>query len=207
MHQLRYLIPLLTIAVIGVWFFTLRPLALGGPAAFLVVNGKSMEPGLYTDDLVITHKQASYNVGDVVGFRVNGGNVIHRIIGGDAEDGFRTQGDNRTSPDWWKPTSHEVIGKQWLRIPNGGAYIRALHQPEYFALFVGGLCLVMLAGEIGRGRVPAARPSRLPIRLRLPRLRRTPSLAQLYAADRLTSVAPLPQPDDSWRSEIAKGRA
>jgi signal peptidase I len=187
MHLLRLLVTLLTIALVGVWFLTLRPVTLGGPAAFLIVNGKSMEPGLYTDDLVITRAQDSYAVGDVVGFRVGGGNVIHRIIGGDAEQGFITQGDNRPSADRWKPTASEVIGKQWLRIPNGGAYIRALHQPKYFALFVGGVCLFMLAGEIGRRGRPGPAPRRPRVRLRLPG--RPPSMAELYAADLLLSYA------------------
>src|SRR5437868_9645307 len=54
-----------TVAVVG-WFVALRPAQLGGPATFVVVQGVSMEPTYHTGDLVISHRQSSYAVGDVV---------------------------------------------------------------------------------------------------------------------------------------------
>ncbi|MER3397507.1 MAG: hypothetical protein C4316_03050, partial [Chloroflexota bacterium] len=85
------------------WFFFLRPGFLGGPAGYIIVSGPSMEPTLYEKDLAVVLAQDEYALGDVVAFRVEGGIVIHRIVGGDPQAGYITRGDNRESPDMWRP--------------------------------------------------------------------------------------------------------
>ena len=61
--------------------------------------------------------------------------VIHRIIGGNGAKGWRLQGDNRTAPDLWYPTNHDVIGAKQLRIPNAWFVLRVFHMPVMLGLF------------------------------------------------------------------------
>jgi signal peptidase len=126
---------LLVVAVVIVWFFTLRPQALGGPAGFVLVSGTSMLPTMHTGDLVIVHRHDEYRTGDVIAYRVPkpdpaaGAQVIHRIVGGSAEKGFVVQGDNRTAPDIWRPKPKDVIGSEWIHIPRAGRLVVWLHTP------------------------------------------------------------------------------
>ena len=100
---------LLLVAVVFFWAFVLRPQALGGPAGYVLVSGHSMLPRYHTGDLVLVERKGSYHVGQVIAYRVPkgdamaGAQVIHRIIGGDAQHGFLVQGDNRSAPDVWRP--------------------------------------------------------------------------------------------------------
>lgn len=140
-------LPLLAVlAFVAAWFLLLRPWSLGGPAAYIIVSGSSMEPTLYTGDLVVTRRQAHYQPGDIVAFRVEGGIVIHRVVGGNAEDGFIVQGDNKAGPDSWRPGPEQILGKQWLHVPGGGKAFMLLREPPYFAAFIGGLTTFALLG-------------------------------------------------------------
>lgn len=130
----------MTVTVVACWMAFLRPAAFGGSTGFVIVAGHSMEPGLHTGDLVLTHRQGSYRPGDVVAFRIPAGEtgagatVIHRIIGGSGEKGWIMQGDNKPEPDLWRPTNEDVVGKRWLLIPRGGHLLVALRSPLVFAL-------------------------------------------------------------------------
>jgi signal peptidase len=142
-----FLRTLVYLAIGGIWFFLLRPQFLSGPAAYIIISGKSMEPTMYTGDLAILHKQDRYQHGDIVAFRVEGGNVIHRVIGGNAEEGFILQGDNRSSPDQWTPRPEHIVGKLWWHVPGAGKVFTALREPKYFALLIGGLVAFVMFGE------------------------------------------------------------
>jgi signal peptidase I len=139
-----------TIAVIAVqvalvsalgWFCL--PQRLGGRADWVMVSGTSMLPRLHTGDLVLVERQSSYHVGEVVAYRVPqdqigaGYVVIHRIIGGNDQTGWKLQGDNRTAPDLWHPTDHEVIGSKLLRIPDAWFVLRLFHMPILLGLVAG----------------------------------------------------------------------
>jgi signal peptidase len=128
------------------WFITLRPAFLGGPAGYIIVSGRSMEPTLWTDDLVITRTQSSYQVGDVVAFRVEGGNVIHRIVGGNGVGGFEMKGDNNGWVDEWRPTIKDIVGKQWLEIDGAGSYMTKLREPRWFATVIAGMASFTIIG-------------------------------------------------------------
>src|SRR5688572_19635960 len=58
---------------------------LRGGTAYVIVSGNSMDPTLHAGDLVLTVRRGSYNVGDVVAYRIPEGQpgagvlVIHRI--------------------------------------------------------------------------------------------------------------------------------
>ena len=136
-----------TLALFAVWGVLFRPTFLGGPAGYVIVSGKSMEPTLYAGDLVITKQQPSYEVGDIVAFRVEGGMVIHRIIGGDAENGYVIQGDNKPTPDLWRPTPAEILGRQWIAIPNAGTWFQQAGEPLPLGVFLGVLGVGAVTGE------------------------------------------------------------
>jgi signal peptidase I len=77
------------LAVGVVWFVALRPVALGGPATYIVVQGYSMSGTLAPGDLVVTTAQGAYSAGDAIVYRVRSGAgrgllVVHRIIRADA---------------------------------------------------------------------------------------------------------------------------
>jgi signal peptidase I len=128
------------VAALG-WFCL--PQRFGGRADWVMVSGTSMRPHFHTGDLVLVEHQSSYHVGEVVAYRVPKGQigagyvVIHRIIGGNGRTGWRMKGDNRTAPDLWYPTDHDVIGSKLLRIPHAWFVLRLLHMPLVLGLFAG----------------------------------------------------------------------
>jgi signal peptidase len=122
-------------AIVAAWALLLRPQFLGGPAAYVVVSGVSMEPGLHTGDLVVVHRRSSYRIGDAVLYRVPKGEtgagslVIHRIVGGSAASGWIIQGDNRDVPDLWRPKSDDVVGSLWVSVPGVGSLLGQAMSP------------------------------------------------------------------------------
>lgn len=139
------------------WFLLLRPAFLGGATGYTFVSGESMEPVLFDGDLVITRKQDSYGTGDIVVFRVEGGNVIHRVIGGDAVEGYVVQGDNKELPDLWRPMPSEIEGRKWVLIPSGGHFVAALRHPLIFAIVLGVLGYFSVLRGRGHGVVRTSR--------------------------------------------------
>jgi signal peptidase I len=135
------------------WFCL--PQSLGGRAGWVLVSGTSMLPRLHTGDLVLVEHQSGYHVGEVVAYRVPKGEigaghvVIHRIVGGNSRTGWRMKGDNRTAPDLWYPTNHDVIGVKQLRIPDAWFVLRAFHMPVLLALFAafGAFFWIALSGD------------------------------------------------------------
>src|ERR1700751_2790661 len=121
------------------WFCL--PQTLGGRAGWGLVSGTSMLPHLHTGDLVLVEHRSSYQVGEVVAYRVPKGQVgaghvvIHRIVAGNGRTGWRMKGDNRTAPALWYPTNHDVIGAKELRIPDAWFVLRVFHMPVLLGLF------------------------------------------------------------------------
>jgi signal peptidase len=132
---------LLTVAAVVLWALFLRPVSLGGPASYVLVSGKSMLPRYHTGDLVLVERQSSYRIGEVIAYRVPkgdamaGAQVIHRIIGGNATQGFIVQGDNRTAPDVWRPKATDIVGAKALRMPNAVFVLQFLRSPLLLGLF------------------------------------------------------------------------
>ena len=123
------------------------PTQAGGWASYIIIIGKSMEPGFHIGDLVITHKQADYQVGDAVVYRNEELNnfVFHRIIS-DNLGTFALQGDNNSWVDTYQPAREEVIGKLWLHVPKGGVYIQMVRKPFVMALIAGALAVIPAIG-------------------------------------------------------------
>jgi signal peptidase len=114
-----------------------------------------MEPVLHAGDLVVARRQNTYHLGDIVAFRTEGGNVIHRIVGGSAEQGFITQGDNRNGSDPWRPTPKDILGKMWFRIPAGGHAVGVLRSPMVLAALAGSAAAFLVlrgSGDKRNGR-------------------------------------------------------
>jgi signal peptidase I len=128
-----------TVILVGTWFVCLSPQSLGGSTAYVLVTGSSMEPTLHHNDFVIARRQATYQPGEIVVYRIPeaDGLVIHRIIGGSEEDGYILQGDDRTTPDLWRPRSSDVAGRLLFTIPMAGNLIPLLRSPLVVAMFAG----------------------------------------------------------------------
>lgn len=137
------------------WALFLRPASMGGPAGYVIVSGESMEPMLHTGDLAVVRQQPEYAVGDVVAYRipkqdVGGGMlVIHRVIGGDADDGYILQGDNRETQDMWRPVRGDIVGSLRWYLPHAGTGLFLLKTPLVIAGVIGflGFWFVVTSGE------------------------------------------------------------
>jgi signal peptidase I len=134
--------------LVVVWFAFFRPAFLGGPASYVLVSGTSMEPTLSTGDLAYVRRASSYEVGDIVAFRVpEGGLVIHRIVGGNGQDGYVPQGDNKPAADEWRPTDDDVVGREAFVVPGVGDLLRRLSDPVRFGVLTVSLFTIAGLGE------------------------------------------------------------
>lgn len=116
------------------------PTVLGGPASYVIVDGRSMEPTYSHRDLVVAYERATYDIGDVIVYDApvdTQFEVIHRIVA-PADGGFVTQGDNRDQPDGWIAPHDRIYGAAVLHIPRGGVIVAFLRQPSTVLAVVAG---------------------------------------------------------------------
>ncbi len=134
------------------WFIALRPQALGGPAAYILVAGQSMEPTIHPGSLVILFRRPQYAIGDVVAYRVPPGDpgaglrIIHRIVGGSAEAGFVMRGDNTPSSDLWRPKPEAILGSAQVVIPGAMPVLLFARSPIVAASVAAGLAAFFALG-------------------------------------------------------------
>jgi signal peptidase len=135
------------------------PIVRGEPSRLVIVSGHSMDPTLHTGDLVLAWPRADYRVGDLTPYRVpagqpgEGGMVIHRIVGGSADDGFVMQGDNNPAPDIWMPRHDDIVGREVLVVPMLGELMAWIRQPAVVAaLAAGAVAAVVVHDQLGRLR-------------------------------------------------------
>lgn len=157
---------LLLAALLLAWALFLRPQALGGSAAFILVRGDSMLPTFNNGDLLLVYPQASYSVGDIVAYRlpaseVGAGHLVVHRISATSPDGFELQGDNNPVADPWTARPADVAGRVFLRIPAVGMVLAFLLQP----VLAGGLAsagvvmfILARATRTTASRPPKARP-------------------------------------------------
>ena len=142
-------------AVVAVllWLFV-WPAVWGGAMTYITVSGPSMEPLYSTGDFVAAREQDSYVVGDVVVFRTENGNVIHRIVGGDGQSGDMMKADNNPEIDKWTPTDQQVLGQAVLLVPGAGDAVMLVRQvlitPPFPYLLAGFVFLVFALGSDGK---------------------------------------------------------
>jgi signal peptidase len=133
---------LLAFAVLAVLVW---PTTLGGATSVTIVAGSSMEPTYHTGDAVIVRRGDDPVVGDVIVYAVPAGeagegrNVIHRVVGGDADQGYVTRGDNRESDDPWHPRRDDVRGVVRVLVPQVGSLGLRLLSPPVLGLVAAGL--------------------------------------------------------------------
>jgi signal peptidase I len=141
-RRVRNLASWLLVAIV---VFLAWPAQLGGNLSLVVVSGHSMDGTYRTGDLLLAWPEHDYAVGDVIVYKIPDGEpasglrVVHRVT--DKQDGhFTTQGDNRDSADFWRPTTHDIVGEPFLRVRAGGLALRWLLSPIALAL-VCGVCV------------------------------------------------------------------
>ena len=156
------------------WFVLLRPQVLGGPAAWILVAGDSMEPNIHQGSLVVATRRADYQVGDVIAYRVPEGNpgagqnVIHRIIGGTATDGFIVRGDNTSGPDIWRPRAADIVGAAWLTLADAAQPLLLVRSPILIASVAAALATYLVLGLLEPRLPKRAQESSTDERLSMP---------------------------------------
>lgn len=140
------------VVLVGLWAVYLLPAVAGGRATYLIVSGHSMDGTFSSGDIAVMRSHRGYQIGDIIGYEIPadapgaGHLVIHRIIGGDATNGFITKGDNNDEPDIWKPRGADVRGRLLIRIPAGGNVLGALRTPQGLGLIAGLVAFWVLIG-------------------------------------------------------------
>ena len=138
------------LALIAAGLFVIWPQSLGGSVAYVKVDGHSMDPTYHTGDLAVVRRQSSYRVGDAVAYRIPRGDfgagslVIHRLIGGDGEKGYITQGDNRSIVDPWHPRTADIVGRVRMNVPGAGSRVAELSKPIYLGGLVAALTVAVM---------------------------------------------------------------
>jgi signal peptidase I len=142
---------LVALLLAAVWLFW--PSGLGGGTVYVTTHGISMEPRFHTGDLAILRAADHYSVGDVVAYRsaTLKTTVMHRIVSMDG-DRFVIQGDNNSWLDPDHPASDLVLGKLWLRVPQGGKALDALSSPGSLAIIASAVVALAGAARGPRGR-------------------------------------------------------
>jgi signal peptidase I len=121
----RVLTAVFAVALLGAGWFLLAPQAFGGSTAYVIVGGSSMEPGIHDGDLVLLRGEATYGIGDVVGYRSPSLDtvVLHRIVDVSG-DRFTFKGDANSWIDPDLPSTSDLLGRMWVRIPGVGSALR-----------------------------------------------------------------------------------
>ncbi len=102
--------------VVAFLFYQGLALALGTSMPMVSVVSGSMEPNLHVGDLMIVHRPAQYEVGDIAIYNQGKITIIHRIIE-ITPSGYRFKGDNNAGPDPQLVPESRVLGKGVFAIP------------------------------------------------------------------------------------------
>ena len=147
---LRRLVDLACLAAIAVTAWLLWPASLGGDTRLIAVEGASMEPIYQLGDVVIARENPNAEVGDVIVFRIPEGQpaagllIIHRIIAMWPDGTYKTQGDNRTTPDPFHIASNDIVGTPVLTLPRFGRFIGLASSPVVIGVCTGLIATLML---------------------------------------------------------------
>ena len=112
-----------------------------GYGSSTVLTG-SMDPKIKPGDLVITHQEETYSIGDIITFEQDGALVTHRIININ-NDYYYTQGDANDSPDSQVLTYEDIKGKVVFTIKGLGHISLFLKSREGFIFVLAIFAIVM----------------------------------------------------------------
>jgi signal peptidase I len=147
--------------LLGVWQLA-GPIQLGGPASYVIVDGRSMEPTYHDGDLVVARVQEEYAAGDVIVYNApidasfdTKFEVIHRIVEPVA-GGFVTQGDNMPRPDGWIAPDEAIHGAAVFHLPKGGQLVAFLRQPAAIIGLLAGMVAFEYLKRSEKGRTEEA---------------------------------------------------
>ena len=112
-----------------------------GYSSAVVLTG-SMSGAIESNDLIITHKQSEYQVGDIITYQTGGTPVTHRIVAVN-DNGYRTKGDANNTDDGTDIQKEYVIGKVVLIIPKIGAAVSFIKTPPGMLILMGALVLII----------------------------------------------------------------
>ena len=102
---------LVTVAILVAMGWLLLPARFGGPVSYVVVRGTSMEPTYHVGDMLYVREQSSYEIGDVIVYRIpegapgEGVQVVHRLVEIRSDGTFTLRGDNRDRADLDHPVA------------------------------------------------------------------------------------------------------
>lgn len=146
---------LCAVVLINLWQLAARALlgqafpTVFGYAQVTVLSG-SMEPTFSPGDLLLLHRQAEYQPGDILTFWDQGSLTTHRAISSTPQ-GFVTQGDYNNAPDPDPVPPERVVGRVVGVLPGVGAFLQALRTPAGLLLLLAlGLALLFLPGWLKR---------------------------------------------------------
>ena len=111
-----------------------------GYSSAVVLTG-SMSGAIEPNDLIITHKQSEYQVGDIVTYQTGGTPVTHRIVAVN-DNGYLTKGDANKTDDGDIQKEY-VVGKVVLIIPKIGAVGSFIKTPLGMLILMGALALII----------------------------------------------------------------
>lgn len=94
----------------------------------LVVLSGSMEPAVSAGDVIIIHRQKSYETGDVITYRDGGTLTTHRIVA-ENDEGFQTRGDANNIADDSLVPPDRIMGRVVFVIPAAGNILLFLRTP------------------------------------------------------------------------------
>jgi signal peptidase I len=129
---------LVAVAALALGWLLFAPVAIGGPASYVVTDGISMLPHFRANGLVLTRAEPSYQVGEVAAYHSHTLHavVMHRIVA--VHDGrYIFKGDNNDFRDSYRPTKSQIIGKEWVYLPHAGSVLTYLRTPMTFAIIMG----------------------------------------------------------------------
>lgn len=176
---------LIFMALVVAWAIFLRPTSLGGAASYVLVRGDSMQPTFENGDFLVAYGADSYQVGEVVAYRVPddevgaGHLIVHRISAGSA-GGYTMTGDNNPASDPWLIAPSNIAGHVVARLPAVGLILGFALQP----VVAGGIAasLVVMYGVASWFGKTTPTPTESSVDL-APRRRRLSALAMSLSSD------------------------